>query len=306
MKSCPTCNRTYTDEALAFCPSDGTPLVGVAPAYQQPATAPPPFQPAGQQYYPQNAPQMSFGQQAAGRSKGFAIAALLFGLVSFVLLLVATIRMRVHDWYYFRYSAHMPSDIIFWGLLTVGIIILFLAILLGLIALIQSFRTPARYGGRGLAFTGPFLGVLAALLTIGMFSYARMKAPSQTYPTDINTYSSNSNSYSSNSNTYSSNSNSYSSNSNTYSSSTSSSGTQSGSMSEDDKHRLFYAAAKTGDQKLMMQVSQKIGIIDQNGTPSSSYREFVKDTITWAFKDTEFIQTMNTPDKARAYVQSHL
>jgi hypothetical protein len=77
-------------------------------------------------------------------------------------------------------------------------------------------------------------------------------------------------------------------------------------MSEDDKHRLFYAAAKTGDQKLMMQVSQKIGIIDQNGTPSSSYREFVKDTITWAFKDTEFIQTMNTPDKARAYVQSHL
>ena len=27
MKRCPTCNKTYTDDALSFCPSDGTPLV---------------------------------------------------------------------------------------------------------------------------------------------------------------------------------------------------------------------------------------------------------------------------------------
>jgi hypothetical protein len=32
MKRCPTCERTYTDDALSFCPSDGTPLVGDAPS----------------------------------------------------------------------------------------------------------------------------------------------------------------------------------------------------------------------------------------------------------------------------------
>lgn len=299
MKRCPTCNRTYNDAALAFCPDDGTPLVGVAPAYQQSAPQPQPYQAPGQQYYQQPAPQMSFGQQAARRSKGFAVAAFLFGLVSFALLLVATIRMRGHDWWFFRYNARMPTDVIFWGLSTVGFVILLLAILLGLIALIQSFRNPARYGGKALAFTGPFLGVLAALLTIGLFSYARMKAPSQNYSYD--TYSSNSNTYSSNSNTYSANTNTSSSNSNTYSPKSSST-----TMSEDDKYRLFYAAAKTGDQKLMMQVSQKIGIVDQNGMPSPSYRDFIKNSITWAFKDSEFTQTINTPEKARAYVMSHL
>ena len=40
MKRCPTCNRTYNDPALAFCPADGTPLVADAPAYQQPAPQP--------------------------------------------------------------------------------------------------------------------------------------------------------------------------------------------------------------------------------------------------------------------------
>ncbi|PYS82930.1 MAG: hypothetical protein DMF67_10940 [Acidobacteria bacterium] len=301
MKRCPTCNSTYTDEALAFCPNDGTPLVGVAPTppYQQPAAAPPPYPAANQPYYPQNAPQMSYGQQPASRSKGFAVAALLCGLVSFILLLVATIRMW-KQWWFFRYNAHTPTDVAFWGASCVGFIVLLLAILLGLIALIQSFRNPARYGGKALAFLGPFLGVLAAALTIGVFSYARMKAPSQT----SSSYSYNSNTYSSNSNTYSANGNTYSANSN--SSRTPPTGAQSGSMSEDDKYRLFYAAAKTGDQKLMMQTSQKIGIIDQNGMPTSSYRDFIKNSITWAFKDTEFTRTINTPDKAREYVMSHL
>ena len=33
MKRCPSCERTYTDDALSFCPNDGTPLVtGDAPS----------------------------------------------------------------------------------------------------------------------------------------------------------------------------------------------------------------------------------------------------------------------------------
>lgn len=32
MKRCPTCQRTYTDDALSFCPNDGTPLITDAPS----------------------------------------------------------------------------------------------------------------------------------------------------------------------------------------------------------------------------------------------------------------------------------
>src|SRR5512133_1422592 len=81
MKSCPTCNRTYTDASLNFCLEDGTPLVGspppgfdpnatirytdardtghppaevvrqVAPTYQVPAATPAPGSQFGQQQY---------------------------------------------------------------------------------------------------------------------------------------------------------------------------------------------------------------------------------------------------------------
>src|SRR5207248_4231592 len=125
-----------------------------------------------------------------------------------------------------------PADVAFWATFVIGFLLLLLALLLGLIGLIQSFRNPARYGGKALAFLGPFLGVLAALLTVGVFSYARVKAPSQTYTT-----------YSYNSNTYSSNTNTYSSNANTYSSNSNSSRSSSSAMSEDDRYRLFFAAS---------------------------------------------------------------
>lgn len=293
MKRCPTCNRTFNDPALGFCTADGTPLVADAPAYQQPPQ--PQYPPAGQQYYPQQQPQMSFGQQAAARSAGFARAALIFGLISFVFFVVALLRMLMR-WAAFRYNGYTPTDVAFWATFVIGFLLLLLAILLGLIGLIQSLRNPARYGGKALAFLGPFLGVLAALLTIGVFSYARMKAPSPTYTT----YTYNSNTYSSNSNTYSSNSNAYSSNSSTNSSHSSS------AMSDDDRYRLFYAASKTGDQKLILQCYQKIGLFDQNGRPSEGYKDFIKGSFSWAMRDTAFIQSMSTPDKAREYVMAHL
>ena len=45
MKRCPACNQTYSDDALSFCPNDGTSLVGTSPSsYNPQATimAPPP------------------------------------------------------------------------------------------------------------------------------------------------------------------------------------------------------------------------------------------------------------------------
>ena len=300
MKRCPTCNRTFDDPALAFCTADGTPLVADAPAYQQPPPQPPQppqYQPAGQQFYPQPQPQMSFGQQPAGRSAGFARTAFILGLISLFLFLLAMLRMLMR-WAAFRYNASTPTDIAFWAMFVIGFLLLLLAILLGLIGLIQSFRNPARYGGKALAFLGPFLGVLAAVITLSVFSYARMKAPSPIYTT----YNYNSNTYSSNSNTYSSNSRTYSSNSSTNSSGSSSSST----MTEDDKYKLFFAASKTGDQKLTLQVYQKLGIFDQNGMPGADYKQFLVGSFAWALKNTAFIQSINSPDKARDYVNSHM
>jgi hypothetical protein len=290
MKRCPTCNRTFTDPALAFCTADGTPLVDAAPAYQQPAPQPQPYQAPGQQFYPQPPPQMSFGQQTAGRRAGFAKAALVFGLISFFLFLVALLRMMMR-WGAFRYSGYTPTDVAFWVACVIGFLLLLLAILLGLVGLIQSFRNPARYGGKALAFLGPFLAVVAAVLTVGVFSYARMKAPSPTY-TSYN-YNYNANTYSSNSNTYSSNSNA-------------SSKPSSSAMSEDDRYKLFFAASKTGDQNLIVRAYQKIGIVDQNSMPTSDYKSFLAGSVAWAFKNTAFIQSISTPDKARDYVNAHL
>jgi hypothetical protein len=295
MKRCPTCNRTFDDPALGFCTADGTPLVADAPTYQQPPPQQPQqpqYQPAGQQFYPPPPPQMGFGQQAAGRRAGIAKAAFIFGLISFILFVVASLSMW-RFWSSFRYSPTTPTVIEFWATLVIGFLLLLFAMLLGLIGLIQSFRNPARYGGKALAFLGPFLGVLAAVITLSLFSYARVKAPSRVYTYNTNTYS--------NSNTYSSNSDAYSSNSNTYSSKPSSS-----AMTDDERYKLFFAASKTGDKQLALRAFQKIGIVDQNGMPTSEYKSFLAGSFAWALKNTGFIQTIPTADKARDYVNSHM
>ncbi len=48
MKRCPSCQQTYTDDALSFCPADGTRLVGEkssTPDLQATIMAPPPSAP---------------------------------------------------------------------------------------------------------------------------------------------------------------------------------------------------------------------------------------------------------------------
>jgi hypothetical protein len=83
----------------------------------------------------------------------------------------------------------------------------------------------------------------------------------------------------------------------------SSSTSSSSSMSEDDKHKLFQAAGATSDSELILKVLNKIGFSSGTG---SAYEEFVKDHFTWAVNNLEFINSVNTPEKARAYVEAHL
>ncbi|HEY0722880.1 MAG TPA: hypothetical protein VGD41_02565 [Pyrinomonadaceae bacterium] len=96
------------------------------------------------------------------------------------------------------------------------------------------------------------------------------------------------------------NDNDNSSNSNTNSSSTSVS-----SLSDDDKHKLYQAAIQTGDQELIRRVSVKIGVMDEDFTPGSNYQEFVSEHVGWVIRNTDFLGTINSPEKARAYVNEH-
>ncbi len=80
----------------------------------------------------------------------------------------------------------------------------------------------------------------------------------------------------------------------------------SSSMSDDDKHKLFQAASMTQDTELMHRVCKKLGLWNEDDTPADVYGAFVKDHLLWAFKSGDFIQSVNTPEKARAYVDAHI
>lgn len=75
------------------------------------------------------------------------------------------------------------------------------------------------------------------------------------------------------------------------------------SMSDDAKHKLFQAAGMTKDNELILRVLKKIGFASATG---SDYQEFVQDHFAWAMKNLQFVTSVNTPEKARAYVEAHI
>jgi hypothetical protein len=77
------------------------------------------------------------------------------------------------------------------------------------------------------------------------------------------------------------------------------------SYSEDDKHKLFQAVGITQDNALIIEVAQKIGIVDNSGQPKSNFQTFVQDHYTWATKNADFIRTYLDKDKARQYVMAN-
>ena len=105
------------------------------------------------------------------------------------------------------------------------------------------------------------------------------------------------------SDTNSSDTNSSDSNSSDSNSSDSSEETPLSSMSDDDKHKLFQAAGATQDNELILRVLKKIGFASGMG---SDYEEFVKGHFAWAMKNVDFMRSVSTPDKARAYVEEHI
>jgi hypothetical protein len=89
------------------------------------------------------------------------------------------------------------------------------------------------------------------------------------------------------------------SNSNTTSSSSS-------TMSDDAKHRLLLAASQAQDSELMQKVIRKLGFVTDSGGVSDDYAEFIREHAAWAIRNREFIQSVSTPELARAYINEHL
>jgi len=78
------------------------------------------------------------------------------------------------------------------------------------------------------------------------------------------------------------------------------------SLSEDNRHKLFQAASTTHDKDLIKQVNRKLGLLDADDVPNRQYAEFLKEHLKWIFSNSEWLGSINTPAKARAYVDEHI
>jgi hypothetical protein len=95
-------------------------------------------------------------------------------------------------------------------------------------------------------------------------------------------------------------------NDNDDSSNSNSSSTSSSSFSEDEKHKLYHAAGVAGDGELLRRVEVKIGLLDDDFTPGENFQTFLVDHGDWVVRNTDFINSINTAEKARAYINEHL
>ena len=89
------------------------------------------------------------------------------------------------------------------------------------------------------------------------------------------------------------------------SNSNSGSSTAASSLSDDEKHKLFQAASMTGDGELVRRVLVKMGLMNDDYTPGDKYSSFMAEHIAWGGRNADFIVSINTPEKARAYVNAH-
>lgn len=138
---------------------------------------------------------------------------------------------------------------------------------------------------------------LIAVTVIGCVVYFFYYAQARRYSAADSNYNFNLNT---NSNTNTNDNSDLTSNTNDNSSSTSDS-----SMSNDDKHKLYQAATMTGDPELIRRVSVKIGLMEDDYTPGDNYQSFIAEHVSWAIRNRDFIVSLDSPDKARDYVNEN-
>lgn len=302
MKRCPVCNRTYTDELMMFCADDGTQLVGET-ASAEPFNASPSSQPTIA-FSPTPPPASSY-QPTPKKKKWLALIALLIGLFALPFLMYS-LSQPVLSEFAFRNAPIDRLLVSLWGIVTLlGTLLMILSVIVAGIAIVLSMKQPARYGGRALAVVGPVLSILLMVMVIGAFAFRRSQGSTFDEFTSNSNHNSNDNS---NYNWNRSDNDNVASNSNSSSTAPESTDESDDStdMSERDKYRLFYAAAKSGDTSLQRRAAQKVGITDSSGMPTSTYQSFTKGMINWAFTDSAWVQTIDTPAKGRAYAEARL
>ena len=83
------------------------------------------------------------------------------------------------------------------------------------------------------------------------------------------------------------------------------SSSSSSSMSDDDKHKLLMAASFANDTQMMQRVIRKLGFITDTGV-APDYAQFLQEHAEWAHRNQDFINTVNTEESARAYLEAHI
>ena len=144
-------------------------------------------------------------------------------------------------------------------------------------------------GCGGLGCLGLIVVVIAA---VAVYYFTAQRAPARSYNFNSNANSNRSSNQNANESTNKSSSNSANETSSSY--------------SDDDKHKLFQAASMTQDAEVVQKVVKKTGLFKADGTPADDYPQFIKDHFSWALNNTDFVNSVNTPEKARAYVDAHL
>jgi len=146
------------------------------------------------------------------------------------------------------------------------------------------------------------LGLIVVVIGGGLtYYFMQQRSPERLY-----TYNSNRNANSNSNTNGNGNQNSDEPNTSSANNSSPPSSESSATYSDDEKHKLFQAASITQDQQLIVKVVKKIGMFKENNTPADEYPQFIKDHITWAANNSDFITSVNTPEKGRAYVDEHL
>ena len=77
-------------------------------------------------------------------------------------------------------------------------------------------------------------------------------------------------------------------------------------MSKDDQHKLYYAAGLTGDSELIRRVLVKLELVENDFSQGAKFQAFSEEHVTWLTNNLDFVQTINSPEKARAYVNEHI
>ena len=146
------------------------------------------------------------------------------------------------------------------------------------------------------------LGLIVVAIAGGLIYYFMSRSPYyRNYNYNVST---NRNSNSNDNSDFTANSNdNTNTNDNDNSSNTNSSAS---SMSDDDKHKLYHAAGMTGDTEVIRRVAVKIGVMDDDFTPGDNYTAFITEHAAWVYRNAEFVQSINTAEKARAYLNEHM